>query len=178
MPEGSVKIHPYQTPFGELILGDWEGSLCLCDWRYRKKRTAIDRRVMDSLKADYLEEETPLHREAGRQLEVYFRKDRREFALPVALLGTVFQKKVWHALLDVPYGETLTYAGLSERLGDPDAIRAVAAANGANALAIIVPCHRVIGSRGELTGYAGGLRAKRALLELEGGTGQMEMVFS
>jgi methylated-DNA-[protein]-cysteine S-methyltransferase len=102
-----------------------------------------------------------------RQLEEYFAGDRRGFDLPVAPPGTPFQQLVWAELQRIAYGETVTYAELAARIGRPSAIRATGAANGANPVSIIIPCHRVIGSNGSLTGYGGGLEAKRALLELE-----------
>ena len=105
--------------------------------------------------------------EARRQLVEYFAGSRQSFDLPLAARGTPFQQRVWQQLRAIPYGETISYAELARRIGSPTAVRAVGAANGRNPIAIIVPCHRVIGSDGTLTGYAGGLDAKRTLLELE-----------
>lgn len=102
------------------------------------------------------------------QLAAYFAGARREFDLWLAAEGTAFQRRVWAALEGIPYGETTTYAKLAAEIGHPGSARAVGAANGANPLAIVVPCHRVIGAGGSLTGYAGGLAAKRWLLDLEG----------
>lgn len=104
----------------------------------------------------------------ARQLEEYFRGERREFDLELAPQGTPFQLAVWREVSRIPYGETATYGELARRLGDPRAVRAVGAANGANPLWIIIPCHRVVGADGSLTGYAGGIEVKRRLLELEG----------
>ena len=101
------------------------------------------------------------------QLNAYFAKELRIFKLPLAPRGTPFQLDVWRALRDIPYGETRSYAQIARVIGKPDAIRAVSAANGANPLPIVVPCHRVIGSNGSLTGFGGGLEAKRFLLDLE-----------
>ena len=101
------------------------------------------------------------------QLDEYFAGDRQEFDLPLAPAGTPFQRQVWEALASIPYGEVTSYAALADRLGRPGSARAVGAANGANPLAIVVPCHRVVGADGTLTGYAGGLDAKRTLLTLE-----------
>lgn len=105
--------------------------------------------------------------DAAYQLQEYFEGKRQNFALELNPRGTDFQKKVWKALLDIPYGKTVSYLDLSKTLGDVKAIRAVAAANGKNPLWIVVPCHRVIGSDGSLTGYAGGLHRKKWLLEHE-----------
>ena len=101
------------------------------------------------------------------QLREYFEGKRTRFDFPIDLQGTAFQKTVWNALLEIPYGHTLSYMDLAKRLGDPRAIRAVAAANGQNPLWVVVPCHRVIGSDGSLTGYAGGLHRKKWLLNHE-----------
>ena len=105
--------------------------------------------------------------ETERQLSEYFAGERQEFSIPLDLRGTAFQQSVWKALLAIPFGSTRTYGNLARQLGSPAASRAVGAANGRNPVSIIVPCHRVIGSSGKLTGFAGGLPAKRHLLELE-----------
>jgi len=107
-------------------------------------------------------------RETERQLSEYFTGRRREFDLPLALDGTDFQRATWHALRSIPFGRTMSYGELARRLGRPRAVRAVGAANGANPIPIIVPCHRVIGADGTLTGYGGGLAIKRRLLVHEG----------
>jgi O-6-methylguanine DNA methyltransferase len=104
----------------------------------------------------------------ARQLEEYFAGRRRRFDLPLDLRGTEFQQRCWQELLKVPYGETRSYADIARAIGNPSAVRAVGLANGQNPIAIVVPCHRVIGSDGSLTGYGGGLEVKRQLLELEG----------
>ena len=105
--------------------------------------------------------------EAVEQLEAYFAGDRTDFELELALVGTQFQRWVWAALQTIPYGETRSYGEIAQQIGSPGAFRAVGLANGHNPIGIIVPCHRVIGSNGSLTGYGGGLDRKRALLELE-----------
>ncbi len=110
----------------------------------------------------------PVLLETQRQLGEYFAGLRKGFDLPLDFAGTPFQRAVWNGLLEIPYGQTRTYRQLAERLGKPSATRAVGAANGRNPISIIVPCHRVIGSDGTLTGFAGGLAAKAHLLELEG----------
>lgn len=107
-------------------------------------------------------------RETRKQLAEYFERMRREFQLPLALEGTDFQKSVWNAIVKIPYGTTLSYRELAARIGRPEAVRAVGGAVGANPVPIVVPCHRVLGSDGKLTGFAGGLNVKERLLELEG----------
>jgi methylated-DNA-[protein]-cysteine S-methyltransferase len=162
-----IDIQYFKTPVGELVLGSFGAELCLADWRYRRMREAVDKRLLTGLRATYHERDSPVLAETRRQLEQYFARERQTFDLPLRLVGTEFQQQVWQALLGVGYGSTSTYLGLAEALGNRDAIRAVAAANGANAISIIVPCHRIIGSGGELVGYAGGLPAKQKLLALE-----------
>ena len=103
------------------------------------------------------------------QLGEYFDGKRQRFDVPLLLQGPAFYRRVWEALLDIPYGATISYGELAKNVGEPDAARAVGAANGANPIAIIVPCHRVIGAGGDLVGYGGGLERKRTLLELESG---------
>ncbi len=105
--------------------------------------------------------------EVIRQLQAYFCGELKEFDVPLAMEGTVFQLRVWNELRKIPYGETISYAQLAERIGNPQAVRAVGLANGSNPIPIIVPCHRVIGSDGSLTGFGGGLSTKKKLLELE-----------
>lgn len=111
--------------------------------------------------------ETPLLKEAAAQLKEYFGGTRREFDLPLALEGTAFQRAVWEALLTIPYGETRSYGQIAQNIGNPKACRAVGMANNRNPIAIIVPCHRVIGASGKLVGYGGGLDIKERLLALE-----------
>ena len=108
-----------------------------------------------------------LFTEAIAQLQAYFAGQRSEFTLPLALAGTPFQQRVWTALQDVPFGQTISYGQLAARIGQPGAARAVGLANGRNPVSIVVPCHRVVGSTGRLTGYGGGLQRKQYLLALE-----------
>lgn len=109
----------------------------------------------------------PLLLETEKQLREYFEGTRTEFSLPLSFQGTDFQKTVWRALLSIPFGETRSYMQIAQQIGNPKAVRAVGAANGKNPISIIAPCHRVIGSGGSLTGFAGGLKAKEMLLALE-----------
>jgi methylated-DNA-[protein]-cysteine S-methyltransferase len=113
--------------------------------------------------------ETPVLARARDQLDAYFAGALRVFDVPLAPSGTAFQQRVWAALREIPYGATVSYKDIAERIGNPKAVRAVGLANGANPIGIIVPCHRVIGSSGKLTGYAGGLWRKERLLALERG---------
>ena len=110
--------------------------------------------------------------QARQQLNEYFQGQRQQFELPLHMQGTGFQQQVWHALQSIPYGQTRSYADIAEQIANPEAVRAVGAANGRNPLSIVVPCHRVIGRQGQLTGFAGGLDAKKYLLALEQPTAQ------
>lgn len=124
---------------------------------------------VDEVPEDMEVSETPLLREAARQLESYFRGELKEFSLPLEPIGTDFMKRVWTALCEIPYGRTASYGEIAERIGKPGAARAVGLANNRNPIPIIIPCHRVIGADGSLTGYGGGLDLKKRLLDLEKG---------
>ncbi|MCM0246525.1 MULTISPECIES: methylated-DNA--[protein]-cysteine S-methyltransferase [Bacteroides] len=162
-----IQIQYYQSPCGELILGSYQGKLCMCDWNREGRRVLIDRRMQKLLHADYEKSSSEVIVRTIIQLDEYFGRKRTAFDIPLFFVGTDFQKTVWKELLNIPYGMTLSYGDLSRKLGNPKAIRAVAAANGANPISILVPCHRVIGSDRKLVGYGGGIPAKKILLELE-----------
>lgn len=174
----SIQLRPFPTPYGELLLGSFEEELCVCDWRYRRMRDAVDARVQRGLGAEYVDGTSTVIERAMEQLNAYFGGERTTFDVPLRLVGTDFQQRVWQALQAVPHGTTLTYAQLTAQVGEATAIRAVASANGANALSLFVPCHRIIGSAGELVGYAGGLPVKKRLLQLEGALAFEEDLFS
>ncbi|EGU45900.1 MULTISPECIES: methylated-DNA--[protein]-cysteine S-methyltransferase [Vibrio] len=114
------------------------------------------------------EDSFPIFQSVKEQLERYFAGDAVQFDVPIAAKGTPFQQSVWHALTTIPYGETWSYAQLADAIGNPKAVRAVGLANGKNPVSVIVPCHRVIGKNGKLTGYAGGIERKQRLLTIEG----------
>lgn len=116
---------------------------------------------------DYLEEETDLIKKAAKQLKEYYDGLRRDFDLPLDLQGTLFQLKVWNELLKIPYGQTRTYKQIAQAIGSPKAYRAVGNANNQNRIMVVVPCHRVIGSNGQMVGYAGGIEMKEMLLAIE-----------
>lgn len=167
MMSHTVFIQPYDSPCGQLILGSYGDRLCLCDWVAGHSRQLVDRRLQRILHADYRQGNTNVLTAAHQQLDDYFRHERHSFDIPLLFVGTDFQKKVWQALLTIPYGVTISYATLAEQIGMPKSVRAVANANRVNAISIFAPCHRVIGSDGSLTGYGGGLEVKRFLLALE-----------
>lgn len=122
----------------------------------------------EELPGAWTREETPVLRQTREELAEYFAGTRRAFTVPLAPCGTAFQRKVWAALQDIPYGETRSYKQIAEAVGQPKAFRAVGMANNRNPIAILIPCHRVIGSNGALVGYGGGLDIKTRLLRLEG----------
>lgn len=128
----------------------------------------ITRILFEKLEDDsYIVNESPLIKEANFQLQDYFNGKLKEFDLPLLIRGTDFEKKVYKALLNIPYGQTRSYKDIAEEIGHPKAYRAVGSTNNKNPLPVIVPCHRVIGSKGNLVGYAGGIKLKNQLLELE-----------
>lgn len=150
------------------MLGAFGDQLCLCDWRVEKHRDHVDRRLKKILNAEFEEGSSDVIEKAVWQLDEYFARKRRTFDVPLLFVGTDFQKTVWNELQAIPFGQTLSYGDMARRIGMPTAVRAVANANGANSISIFAPCHRVIGSDRSLTGYGGGLDAKRYLLALEG----------
>lgn len=162
-----ITIYNYESPYGDLVVGSFGERLCMCDWTHSQKHEANRRRLVSLLRADFAEGVTPVIERAEAQLDEYFAGLRRTFDMPLLFVGTEFQKKVWETLLTIPYGHTVSYGEMARFIGMSKAVRAVAAAIGANAISVIVPCHRVTGSNGALTGYAGGIEAKRFLLELE-----------
>ena len=162
-----IIIKHFDFPCGEMILGSFDGELCLCDWADGRRRASIDQRLQRILNANFVEGSSDVIEKAQQQLNEYFLNQRRNFDIPLLFVGTDFQKKDWNELLKIPYGNTISYGELAQRIGKPNSVRAVANANAVNALSIIVPCHRVIGSDGTLTGYGGGLERKRYLLNLE-----------
>jgi methylated-DNA-[protein]-cysteine S-methyltransferase len=162
-----IVIRHYASPAGDLILGSLDGSLCLCDWDIEKRRERIDRRLEKTFSAQMMLGESEVTDKAMTQLEEYFSHQRTSFDIQLLFAGTDFQKRVWRQLLEIPYGDTLSYGELACKMGCPSSVRAVANANGANAISIFVPCHRIIGSNYQLVGYGGGIEAKRCLLELE-----------
>lgn len=178
MNESSIEpraVTWFDSPVGPLIAAATDEAICalhftdheslqseLAAWRARCPSTPPTR-------------SSALLRELQEQAEAYFDGKRREFTLPLAYEGTPFQKRVWAALCEIPYGELRSYLDIASRLGDPSATRAVGAANGMNPIAIVIPCHRVINESGQLGGYGGGLWRKRILLDLERGQGRLDL---
>ncbi len=162
-----INIQYYKTKYANFILGSFENKLCILDFKYRKMRTTVDNRLKKGFNAEFTEQDDEILQKTRKQLDEYFDMRRKKFDIPIITVGTDFQKRVWDALMKVPYGTTSTYLQLAKDINNEKAVRAVANANGANSIGIIIPCHRIIGSNGELTGYGGGLPLKKRLLELE-----------
>jgi methylated-DNA-[protein]-cysteine S-methyltransferase len=166
MPKtGSDKSYVYKTmksPVGELKLVGSDRGLAAILW----ENDSLSRVRLNVVGED---KKHAVLAETERQLGEYFAGKRKKFSIKLDFVGTEFQNKVWQALLTIPFGETRSYGEIAKQLGNPKAMRAVGAANGKNPISIIAPCHRVIGSTGELTGFAGGLKTKAFLLKLEGG---------
>lgn len=158
----------YQSPCGRLLIGVNGGRLFMCDWIVEGRIERTMRRIGKYLFNDEIvSDDSAVLEKALSELDEYFAGLRREFDLPLLPLGTDFQHRIMDALRRVPYGKRVSYRDIAEAIGRPSAVRAVANAIGANPLSIFIPCHRVVGYDGRLTGYAGGLEAKRYLLELE-----------
>lgn len=149
------------SPVGPLLLAGNRDGLHVLSFGVGSRPRAID--------ASWVLDTTGVLTAVRNELDQYFAGRLRRFTVPVAFAGTPFQHQVWSELCRIPYGETISYMALANRIKNPKAVRAVGLANGANPIAIIVPCHRVIGANGSLTGFGGGLPTKRALLELESG---------
>ena len=156
-----------KTPFGQMLMGSTELGICLFDFEYRRSIDRIVKRIETFSGEVFVLWEHHHFEKLEQQFSEYCKGTRKIFDLPLHLLGTPFQKSVWEGLSAIPYAETRSYKQQAIALGNEKAVRAVAAANGENGIAIIVPCHRVIGEDGTLTGYGGGLALKKRLLNHE-----------
>ncbi len=167
MQNNPIQIQYYNSPCGEIVLASVADELCLCDWNEMPCAERNKHRLAKLLNADFKTETSNVLEQTKKQLDEYFTCNRRTFSIPLHPVGTTFQQQVWQALLEIPYGETRTYKEIALSIGFPKGVRAVAQAIGANGISILIPCHRVIGSNNSLTGFAGGLEAKRILLKIE-----------
>ncbi len=162
-----VNITRIETDLGTMIAGATDQGICMLEFADCKLLEMELKHLATSLKAPLVQGDNVYFDALRKQLEQYFKGDLRKFDIPLDLVGTEFQKQAWLGLLQIPYGSTITYAKQAKRLGRPSAVRAVANANGKNKISIILPCHRVIGADGTLTGYGGGIWRKKKLLEIE-----------
>ena len=173
-----ILIDRFTTPLGPMFVCATEQGVCLLEFVDRKMLETEFQDLQKRLQARIIAGENDHIRQAKRELEEYFSGTRTEFTVRLHTPGTDFQNQVWKGLFSIPFGETASYSQQAERIGNPKAVRAVASANGANRIAIIIPCHRVIGSDGSLTGYGGGLPRKEWLLRHEGAlkeTGELKL---
>jgi AraC family transcriptional regulator, regulatory protein of adaptative response / methylated-DNA-[protein]-cysteine methyltransferase len=164
-----VRLTRISTPLGPMVVGVTEQALCLLEFADRRMLETQLKRIQKSMAAVIVPGETEITQQAAAQLSEYFAGQRQEFSVPLVAPGTEFQQTVWTELQTIPYGQTRSYGEQALRIGRAKAVRAVAKANGDNRISIMIPCHRVIGADGSLTGYGGGLWRKRWLLELEQG---------
>lgn len=162
-----ILINRITTPIGPMFIGATDNGICLLEFTDRKMLETEFRDLQKLLQAPILIGENGHIKQLKRELQGYFSGDRHRFEVPLDTPGTPFQKTVWEALLQVPYGSTASYQDQALKIGNAQAIRAVARANGANRVAILVPCHRIIGKNGHLTGYGGGIERKKWLLDFE-----------
>ncbi len=162
-----IKTIHYKSTVGELIIGSFEDRLCMCDWLYGKKHEQNLKRLSCLLDAGFEGGISEVTERALSQLDDYFNGDLRSFDIPLLFAGSDFQRSVWSALLDIPFGQTISYGDIAARIGRSRSVRAVANAIGYNPISIIVPCHRIIGVNKSLTGYNGGIYVKKSLLEFE-----------
>ena len=160
-------IATIETQLGNMVAGSVEEGICLCEFSDRNTLEAELNDLKKYLQQEICEGENHHIKNLRLQLNEYFDGTRKLFDIPIIAPGTEFQKKVWNELLNIPYGATITYQQQSNALKNPLSIRAVASANGKNRISIIIPCHRVIGTDGSLTGYGGGLHRKKWLLNHE-----------
>ena len=165
--EKIVDLKRIETPLGTMIACANENGICMLEFSDRKALPTELKEISKHFDANIVQGENPHFKTLEKELEEYFEGKRKDFTVPLAPVGTDFQKKVWEILRTIPYGTTRTYQQQADILGIPKAVRAVANANGLNKISIIIPCHRVIGSNGTLTGYGGGIWRKQKLLELE-----------
>ncbi|MGH1516402.1 bifunctional transcriptional activator/DNA repair enzyme AdaA [Chryseobacterium sp. JK1] len=162
-----IDVKRIETPLGTMFACAVDKGICLLEFTDRKDIEKQFSSLSKALNAEIVQGENKYFKQLEEELAEYFEGKRQKFEVPLLVIGTEFQKNVWQLLLEIPVGETRTYKQQSEFLGNPKAIRAVGTANGINKIAILIPCHRVIGSNGELVGYAGGIWRKQKLLELE-----------
>jgi AraC family transcriptional regulator of adaptative response/methylated-DNA-[protein]-cysteine methyltransferase len=165
--ESSIWINRVATPLGSMIMGVSDQGLCLLEFAERRMLDTQLKRLRQRMGRVFLPGDHPLMQQVKKELDAYFEGNLREFTVPLQTPGTVFQESVWHALVNIPYGETRSYGDIANEISQASAVRAVGRANGDNRISIIVPCHRVVGAAGELTGYGGGLWRKEYLLAME-----------
>ena len=176
-PETANTLHAQIVPtsLGEMLAICSATGLCLLEFVGQPRLEREIRQIAQAKQAQIIFQPHDLLQETAAQIQPYFSGSLKNFSVPIDFVGTDFQQRVWRILQTIPYGKTISYAEQATQLGNPKAVRAVAAANGQNKISIIIPCHRVIGSNGKLTGYAGGLPRKQFLLDLESYAGCLKI---
>ncbi len=164
---GVINYDVIKTPLGDMIVAEHGNRICRLDFAGSKKPESILKNLARHYNAETGRTKTKTLKEVEKQLNLYFQGKLKSFDLPLDLVGTDFQRSVWKKLSGIPFGRTVNYGWIAEKTGNPKAARAVGASIGKNPIAVVVPCHRVIGKNGELTGFAGGLWRKKKLLALE-----------
>ncbi len=167
----SIVSYHIQTPLGPMVLGSIEDKICFLEFYLPERYQEMSGKIRKTYDAELVEGSNSVIEQAEKELQEYFSGTRKVFTVPLDLRGSEFELKVWNQLLKIPYGQVCSYSDIAKRIRNLQSIRAVGGANHNNPIAIIVPCHRVVGKNGSLTGYGGGLEKKKFLLELEqGGT--------
>lgn len=167
MKKTKIILKEVKTPIGEMVFGSSEKGLCLLDFKYRKSFPRILKRIKEYFGEDITYGTSKFIELAENELNQYLQGELKIFTVPLDIKGNEFQLKVWEALLQIKYGKTVSYLDIAKKINRPKAVRAIANANGQNGIAVIIPCHRVIGSDGSLTGYGGGIAIKKKLIRLE-----------
>lgn len=164
-----------KTPIGVIVFGSSDKGLCLLDFKFRKSFPRILNRITEFFGNHITYGTSKLIELAEDELDQYLQGKLKIFTVPLDIRGSKFQIQVWDALMQIKYGKTVSYLDIAKIMGRPNAVRAIANANGQNGIAIIIPCHRVIGTDGSLTGYGGGIALKAKLLRLESDTGRKKI---
>lgn len=165
---GAIHFTTFSTPLGKMVAAEYKNRLCRLEFLGRKKPTAILKPIAKQSGAEISGGKSPVLDRTRRQLKMYFDGRLKKFNLPIGHDGTAFQNSVWRQLTRIPHGKTVNYGKIAARVGRPKGARAAGMAIGSNPISIVVPCHRVIGKSGDLTGFGGGLWRKKWLLEHEG----------
>lgn len=172
-----IFIQSLSTPIGDMVAGAMDEGICLLEFHDRRMLPTQIERIKTLFSAELTEDTHPLLPALQEKLNEYFSQKRETFDIPIIYPGSAFQVKVWESLMKIPYGKARSYQFQSELLGNPKAIRAMAKANGDNRLAILIPCHRIIGSNGDMIGYGGKIWRKKYLLEMEGALAKQGLLF-
>lgn len=160
-----------KTPVGEMILGALDAKICFLEFYLPERYKEMPGKLRKVFDAELVEGTNEVIEQAEKELQEYFAGKRKQFTVPLDLRGTKFELKIWDQLLKIPYGQVCSYSDIAKKIHNPKSVRAVGGANHSNPVAIIVPCHRVVGKNGSLSGYGGGMDKKKFLLQLEqGGT--------